>query len=151
MPARFVYPAVLHNCKYRRLRAPATSFIWTKRSPASGDLLLSLAAFSIPRQVALQRDCQLVALRLEQDRLGQQTEGFHLLVTTEAIQRATRGGNEGLLRRAPLRGTTLTQLLAPHGRCVSHDAQTRVSVSSGSGTDAALARRLGAGRRAAPT
>lgn len=27
---------------------PPTNFIWTKRSPVSGDLLLSLAAFSIP-------------------------------------------------------------------------------------------------------
>ena len=32
MPARFVYPAVLHSCKYRRLRAPATKF------PVPGDL-----------------------------------------------------------------------------------------------------------------
>ena len=28
--------------------APATNFIWTRRSPVSGDLLLSLAALSIP-------------------------------------------------------------------------------------------------------
>jgi len=46
---------------YRRLRAPTTSFIWAKRSPVSGDLLLSLAALSIP---AMSRNgtrrCQLV-------------------------------------------------------------------------------------------
>jgi hypothetical protein len=30
------------------LRAPATSFVWAMRSPVFGDLLLSLAALSIP-------------------------------------------------------------------------------------------------------
>ena len=42
------HAAPFHSCKYRWLPAPATSFIWTKRSPVSGDLLLSLAALSIP-------------------------------------------------------------------------------------------------------
>jgi hypothetical protein len=53
--------------RYRRLRAPATSFIWTKMSPVSGDLLLSLAALNIPRQVSLQRDLQASAIALEHD------------------------------------------------------------------------------------
>jgi hypothetical protein len=42
------HAAPLHGCKYRWLHAPATNFIWTKRPPVSGDLLLSLAALSIP-------------------------------------------------------------------------------------------------------
>jgi hypothetical protein len=52
------------NSKSRWLRAPATSSIWTMRSPVSGDLLLSLAAINIS-QVALQRDFQLVAIGLK--------------------------------------------------------------------------------------
>jgi hypothetical protein len=45
---RIVHAAAVQSCKYRRLCAPATNSIWTKRSPVSGDLLLSLAALSIP-------------------------------------------------------------------------------------------------------
>jgi hypothetical protein len=41
----------IHSCKYRWLRAPATSFIWTTRSPVSSDLVLSLAALSTPARV----------------------------------------------------------------------------------------------------
>jgi hypothetical protein len=40
------YAAAQANSKFSGLRAPATSFIWTRRSPVSGDLLLSLAALS---------------------------------------------------------------------------------------------------------
>jgi hypothetical protein len=67
------YAAVQENSKFSGLRAPATSFIWTKRSPVSGDLLLYLAALSIPAKVSLQRDLQFVAVRFEQDRLDQRT------------------------------------------------------------------------------
>jgi hypothetical protein len=42
------YAADHENSKFSALRAPATSIIWTTRSPVSGDHLLSLAAFSIP-------------------------------------------------------------------------------------------------------
>jgi hypothetical protein len=48
MPVPVVnYAAPLHSCKYRWLQAPATNFVWTKRSPVCGDLLLSLAGMSL--------------------------------------------------------------------------------------------------------
>jgi hypothetical protein len=73
---------------------PATSFIWTNRSPVSGDLLLSLAALSIPAQVVLQRDFQLIAIGLEHEGLDQRTNGLHgACAALRALQRKAQAPN----------------------------------------------------------
>ena len=63
------------------------------RSPVSGDLLLSLAALSIPA-VALQRDSQLIAVGLEYDRLDEgSNDGRRARAALLALQRQTRAAN----------------------------------------------------------
>ena len=67
------YAAPLAGCRCRWLHAPATNFIWTMRSPVSGDLLLSLAAVSIPARSPFSVIFSLVAIGFEHDRFDQRS------------------------------------------------------------------------------
>jgi hypothetical protein len=71
------YTAVQEKSKYSGLHAPATSFILDQEVAGIWRPLAVSGRTQHSRQVALQRDLQLVALRFEQDGLDQRTNGFH--------------------------------------------------------------------------
>ena len=77
------HAAPLHSCKYRWLHAPQPTLFGPRGRlfPATACCLWLHSTFL---QVALQRDLQLVAVGLEQDRLDQGTNGF--LANPEALK-----------------------------------------------------------------
>ena len=62
MPARFVYPAVLHSCKYRWLHAPATITTCSERSPVFWRPL-RMGGPQHRRQIPFQLDLMLALVR----------------------------------------------------------------------------------------
>jgi hypothetical protein len=71
------HAAPLHSCKYRRLRAPATIFNLDQEVARLWRPLAVSGRAQHSRQIALQRDLQLVAVGFEQDDLDQRTNGLY--------------------------------------------------------------------------